>query len=395
MFGSQVLDTGIGLAMLFAFMSLIATSLNEALETLLKARAKQLEQGIRNILGDPDGTSALAKAFYNSPFITILYSGEYKDNIKKDSLVGFTKVATDSAKDNSMPIRSRGNLPSYIPAANFALAVLHMAGEGTTSAAAINNGLGKSLTSLKVSSPDLPVPTLQPPADAGNAATGKPVAKLTNQNAEKPLNETDLGKLVSHAMALASDDVAIAQKHLEDWYDSSMDRVSGWYKQRTQKILFCLGLFAAVALNVDTIQIGRALMAQPAMRQAIIAKASAANASSAGSPFDPIVELKGLDLPIGWSKPPQFDGLCQDYASCWGAADSARRWTLVPAVGSAIFGWLVTAFAVMLGAPFWFDLLNKFMQLRTSLKPQEPGDGDKKAETVKLEVAQAPVLPKQ
>jgi hypothetical protein len=31
---------------------------------------------------------------------------------------------------------------------------------------------------------------------------------------------------------------------------------------------------------------------------------------------------------------------------------------------SKIFGWLLTALAISLGAPFWFDLLNKFMQLR-------------------------------
>lgn len=33
-----------------------------------------------------------------------------------------------------------------------------------------------------------------------------------------------------------------------------------------------------------------------------------------------------------------------------------------------ILGWLITALAISLGAPFWFDLLNKLMQLRTSKK---------------------------
>ena len=35
------------------------------------------------------------------------------------------------------------------------------------------------------------------------------------------------------------------------------------------------------------------------------------------------------------------------------------------------FGWLMTAFAVMLGAPFWFDMLNKFMVIRSTVKPRE------------------------
>ncbi len=32
------------------------------------------------------------------------------------------------------------------------------------------------------------------------------------------------------------------------------------------------------------------------------------------------------------------------------------------------WGYLITALAISLGAPFWFDLLNKLMQLRTSIK---------------------------
>ena len=34
-------------------------------------------------------------------------------------------------------------------------------------------------------------------------------------------------------------------------------------------------------------------------------------------------------------------------------------------------GWLITALAVMLGAPFWFDVLNKFMVIRSTVKPRE------------------------
>ena len=34
-------------------------------------------------------------------------------------------------------------------------------------------------------------------------------------------------------------------------------------------------------------------------------------------------------------------------------------------------GWLLTAFAVSLGAPFWFDLLNRVMVIRSTVKPRE------------------------
>jgi hypothetical protein len=36
-----------------------------------------------------------------------------------------------------------------------------------------------------------------------------------------------------------------------------------------------------------------------------------------------------------------------------------------------LLGWAITAFAISLGAPFWFDLLNKFMVIRSTVKPFE------------------------
>ena len=36
-----------------------------------------------------------------------------------------------------------------------------------------------------------------------------------------------------------------------------------------------------------------------------------------------------------------------------------------------VLGWLVTALAVMLGAPFWFDVLNRIMVIRSTVKPHE------------------------
>ena len=42
-----------------------------------------------------------------------------------------------------------------------------------------------------------------------------------------------------------------------------------------------------------------------------------------------------------------------------------------------IIGWLITGLAVSLGAPFWFDLLNKFMSIRgTGDKPAKASDSD-------------------
>jgi hypothetical protein len=66
-------------------------------------------------------------------------------------------------------------------------------------------------------------------------------------------------------------------------------------------------------------------------------------------------------------------------------------------VATHLLGWLITAFAVSLGAPFWFDLLNKIMVIRSTVKPREKsreeGSEDRPApsgaQTVRIEVAPA------
>ncbi len=34
-------------------------------------------------------------------------------------------------------------------------------------------------------------------------------------------------------------------------------------------------------------------------------------------------------------------------------------------------GWILTAVAISMGAPFWFDMLNKVVAVRSSVKPQD------------------------
>jgi len=67
-----------------------------------------------------------------------------------------------------------------------------------------------------------------------------------------------------------------------------------------------------------------------------------------------LCQLKSLGLPIGWSMSP------------------------VPKLDpSQVLGWLLTAIAVSLGAPFWFDLLNKFIVIRGTVKPKEKSPEEK------------------
>ena len=52
MFGSTILDIAIGMAFVYLLLSLVCSAANEIIEAILKGRAKHLEAGIRNLLGN-------------------------------------------------------------------------------------------------------------------------------------------------------------------------------------------------------------------------------------------------------------------------------------------------------------------------------------------------------
>jgi hypothetical protein len=278
MFGSQILDVGIGLITLFLLLSLVCSSIKEGLETFLKYRSKDLEQGIKEIFNDP---SMLPK-FYDNPLISGLFKGHYAD------------------------AKKLGNLPSYIPSQTFALAVLDM---------------------LKTEPED-----------------------------------SHLRKTFAPLIQAAGGDARRAQSNVEDWFNASMDRVSGWYKRRTQKVIASLGFVIAFGFNVDVIAIARYLNVSPAGRSALIEQAGKLNASDRPGLNNLQTAIQITDIPIGWTI--QQDPVEQKIV--WRALPN-DFWTWM----LKIAGLAATALAISLGAPFWFDVLNKFMVIRSTVKPEE------------------------
>jgi hypothetical protein len=182
-----------------------------------------------------------------------------------------------------------------------------------------------------------------------------------------------------------------ARQNVERWYEDTMDRVSGWYKRRTQWILLAVGLTVAAALNVDSITLVNSLSQDAAMRSALVATAEGYAANPPAQDKDPRVELdknlekiQSLGLPIGWVVPT--------------TPEEARNLRAIPNGGwawlSKVLGLLVTAFAISLGAPFWFDLLNKFMVVRSTIKPREKSSEtpskDKQAPDAEEDEGEAP-----
>lgn len=143
------------------------------------------------------------------------------------------------------------------------------------------------------------------------------------------------------------------RKALEDWFDQVMERASGVYKRWMSLLTFVAALAVSVAVNADTIQIARTLWQDDAARAAAIESATQLAVPGAdGKPaLQDLSQIgKILPLPLGWPMQAPF-----------GEGPMAKL--------SKLVGLLLTAFALSLGAPFWFDLLSRFISLRNSGPP--------------------------
>lgn len=318
MFGSQILDTAIGLVFIFMIISLLCSAVREGIESLLKTRASHLEHGIRALLQDRSG-DGLARVVFEHPLIFGLFAGDYSP-----------LAAADSSWPTAM---TRGkNLPSYIPSRSFALALLDIAARGPITDAVSGN------------------------PDAGAMTLANARANVLN------LGNAAVQRVVLNAIDTAQGDFERAVANIESWYDSAMARVSGWYKRSTQWMLFAIGLAVAVGWNINTLTLAEYLFIDTAAREAVVAQAGVAVASGQVPQTATLDELQKLKLPIGWPNPratPRPAGAPFPWRDLFHGA----------------IGWILTAVAASLGAPFWFDVLNRIMLLRSTVKPPAAGSG--------------------
>jgi hypothetical protein len=373
MLGSATFDLVLGMVFLFLLLSLVVSAIREAIEARLKTRSAFLAHAIQEMLTDTH-----AKSLYEHPLIKALYDGgKYETDA-----AGFTgnngfKWIWNVVKS----LRVHTNLPSYIPARTFALALLDLAAAGN-------------------------LPGTQAPGSTPPPLTPPPATLVARVRLALGGRTDDLATGILAALSTAADNDEKAIDAIQKWYDAAMDRVSGWYKRETQHILFWLGLALAVGMNVDTIYLAKFLAADTGARQhlaqtveqaynegkipnpaligapgtaasdAAAAQASdsaaAANGATAASSdlkdteaaikatdvrvSEAIHRVIDLNLPIGWT-PIRRD----EFFDSHNVLNSL----------STILGWLVTAFGLSFGAPFWFDVLNKVMVIRSTVKPHE------------------------
>ena len=172
------------------------------------------------------------------------------------------------------------------------------------------------------------------------------------------LADEDLKSALTALLRQTEFDIEEFRRRVARWFDDSMDRVQGWYARQARIWSLCVAAVLVVVLNADTLHIGTVIWQNENLRTQLIA--------AAPTSLNPAPE--GLDkafaaIPLGWQCPDARQEAGESF--CVFAKEGGE-----PLPGSGwlprVIGWLLTIFAVSLGAPFWFDLMNRLANLRNA-----------------------------
>ena len=186
------------------------------------------------------------------------------------------------------------------------------------------------------------------------------------------------------------------EKELTSWYDNVMSRASGWYKRRVRYMLLILGMIISVIFNADTFSMIKILSSNPEAREKVVTKAEAflakeallkveVNTAPAEAPSDSAKlnsqqrtsiqnneeyrqKIDSLYNQINTLIREDIYGVSSALGMGWNQKAVERLFNPWYNVLLSILGWFITAFAISLGAPFWFDVLIKVADIRSSGK---------------------------
>ena len=329
-----IIQVIISIVVVYLIFSVIVYVVVEWIATALQLRGRNLQQAIFNLFEDAQKTD-FGKLIYKHPQVNTLTRNDKK-------------------------------LPSYIPANNVSAALIDLVGAKTETVQKSETAFASYLTGLR------------------------------------QLNEGQLKTLLA-TITQTAQDLPTFTAAFEKWYNDYMDRVTGWYKKKIRWVVLAVSLAVNLSFNVDTIFILQKARTDPATRERLNALGDKLLADTAfhqmvkniPNPGDGYTDeyvndssvhagdtavlntsnplmadnsqekwatqyaqlaaiVKDSDLPVGW-------GIDKGYSK-------KEEWLF------NILGWLLTTLALSAGAPFWFDVLKKLVNIRNA-GPKPSGDG--------------------
>ena len=377
MFDFPALDVAIGLIFLYIILALVCSTVSEAVSAFVNLRARFLQQGIMNLLSGAkwptDDGRAMTRSIYEHPLVQSLIRPGHGPEPEgapprepRRMTRAWRRVRPLPSKDPTEVTRWLGRpapYPSYLPSRTFVAALTDLAEREK----ARLDGLADEEMTEEEKARVRRIARIPDELE-------RTLASIPNE----PLSRALLS--IYNSVERRSEQF---QHAAEQWYDDTMERVSGWYKRKIAVILAVIATLLVVLMNADTLAAARTLWRDDAMRAAVVKKAEALAAPQAAAEEGgtaeptpaadgaPVVEdldeaISQLDVPLGWqlSFGDEPTELPNDPVS-WLAK---------------LLGFALTIGAVVLGAPFWFDLLSKIMRVRSTGAPPPTTDAVRSGE---------------
>jgi hypothetical protein len=324
MFANSILDVVIGLVFVFFVCSLAVSGINEFVRTLLNTRAKALWTAVSRML---DRSDAAAQPEGITARLDVAPTREQPTaGTATDSGVSLAQLVYDHPLIARLdPTRlNRPTRITHIAPTEFARALVDI---------------------------------LTPESDDGTKQWDRLGAEI--RALPRPLRAQFLVMYEE-----AEGNVLRFREALEGWFDSSMRRVSDWYRRRTRIVMFGYGLLVAVAFNVSAVHVTTELYANDVVRETVVelaatqvAQDNLQDCTDRTCVEKEIAKVVDTGLPVLWRTCPDGDG-----ASALCGFEDGR------ATAGTIIGWLITAAALSVGAAFWFALLKRTFQVRSSMR---------------------------
>lgn len=322
-----LLEIIVALIFIYLTSSLVISELQEQLAAFLEFRAKNLKQALEIFLG-----KNTTQSLYN------------------DSLLSSFNQYTN-------PKTGKSAGPSYVEPKVLAESLISL----------VNNQLSANEKLLKE---DL----LGNNLDNDKTGIFKKLASISNSS---KIDKLAIDRLIEigYSTKLKHDNPTLENfiDEIAHTFTQIMERTSGVYKRNAKGVSFAFGFLAAAFLNIDSFYVIEQLSKNPNLRQGInqvateVFKTNESCFKDAKGDPNKVTEcteklqvsVKDLEkinqpLPVGWDEKGWFNG------------EQLKKQN---GLLQAIFGWLMTGVAVAMGAPFWFDILGKFINVRNTGKP--------------------------
>lgn len=406
---SLTLDVAISLIFVFVLAALLASTVNELFAGILKLRGVYLTKGIEAITSLGKGNEfkwgglpgwVYAHFWQSKPTVSAPI-----DNVAIAAMnAGETAARAPGATATTVAKAARG-VPNFATLGTYLdqaiNAAVNMQGATAENVMKVIHPIGgiADLQShpLMVGTPSS-LPSYVPARDFAAALLDQLIdsskADLFAQ-AKNTINNLPDGDLKTTLLAFieaGANDIDTFRKRIENWFDDAMERVSGIYTRFSQYVLLALGLVIAVGMNIDSVHLTKTLWDQPTLSNAIsngAAQYVSANKENIFGckenrpPGDATgqntateakacqkIDLKAIQDVIDQQKLP----IGRNGANFFGCPYVTQGGHSVPSAVCAdaawefwtVLGWLVTAFAISLGAQFWFGLLTQLINLRAA-----------------------------